>query len=134
MLAFHMFCHQDGKRARELARVPFTNYLKSLVDSACDWTEGLSSADYPGYDKIIAGHKASTMDSQIEGGGAWIGSPAEIIDTIHRMQANVAFEHASMQVNFNLIPHAEALRSLRLFASEVMPHFTAERQAKSLPA
>jgi len=134
MLAFHMFCHQDGKRARELARVPFTNYLKSLVDSACDWTEGLSSADYPGYDKIIAGLKASSMESQIEGGGAWIGSPAEIVDTIHRMQANVAFEHASMQVNFNLIPHAEALRSLRLFASEVMPHFTAEQQAESLPA
>jgi alkanesulfonate monooxygenase SsuD/methylene tetrahydromethanopterin reductase-like flavin-dependent oxidoreductase (luciferase family) len=134
MLAFHMFCHQNGKRARELARAPFTNYLKSLVDSACDWTEGLSSADYPGYDKIIAGLKASTMDSQIEGGGAWIGSPAEIIDTIHRMQANVAFEHASMQVNFNLIPHAEALHSLRLFASEVMPHFTAEQRTESLPA
>src|SRR5262245_17530942 len=51
MLAFHMFCHDDGKKARDLARAPFRNYLKSLVDSACDWTEGLSSADYPGYDK-----------------------------------------------------------------------------------
>ena len=119
---------------RSIARAPFSNYLKSLVDSACDWTEGLSSADYPGYDKIIAGLKASTMESQIEGGGAWIGSPAEIIDTIRRMQANVAFEHASLQVNFNLIPHAEALRSLRLFASDVMAHFTAEHRAKSLSA
>src|SRR3989442_10097292 len=82
MLAFHMFCHEDGRKARELARAPFSNYLKSLVDSACDWTEGLSSADYPGYDKIIAGLKASSMESQIEGGGAWIGSPSEIIDTI----------------------------------------------------
>jgi alkanesulfonate monooxygenase SsuD/methylene tetrahydromethanopterin reductase-like flavin-dependent oxidoreductase (luciferase family) len=134
MLAFHMFCHEDGKKARELARVPFSNYLKSLVDSACDWTAGLSSADYPGYDKIIAGLKASTMESQIQGGGAWIGSPSEIIDTIHRMQANVAFEHASLQVNFNLIPRVEALRSLHLFASEVMPHFMAEHRAKSLSA
>jgi hypothetical protein len=58
----------------------------------------------------------------------------EIIDTIRRMQANVPFEHASLQVNFNLIPHAEALRSLRLFASEVMPHFTAEQRAKSMLA
>jgi hypothetical protein len=49
------------------------------------------------------------------------------------MQANVPFEHASLQVNFNLIPHAEALRSLRLFAAEVMPHF-AEVHAKEMSA
>jgi alkanesulfonate monooxygenase SsuD/methylene tetrahydromethanopterin reductase-like flavin-dependent oxidoreductase (luciferase family) len=134
MLAFHMFCHDDGRKARDLARVPFTNYLKSLVDSACDWTEGLSSADYPGYDKIIAGLKSSTMENQIAGGGAWIGSPAEIVETIRRMQANVAFEHASLQVNFNLIPHGEALRSMRLFASEVMPHFTAAPRVAPLGA
>ncbi|HKN09396.1 MAG TPA: LLM class flavin-dependent oxidoreductase, partial [Pseudomonadota bacterium] len=120
-------------KARELARAPFTNYLGSLVDSACDWTQGLSSADYPGYDKIIAGLKASTMDNQIASGAAWIGSPDEIVETIRTMQANVPFEHASLQVNFNLIPHAEALRSLRLFAAEVMPHF-AEVRAKEMSA
>ena len=134
MLAFHMFCHEDGKKAREIARVPFTNYLASLVDSASDWTQGLSSADYPGYDKIIAGLKASTMDNQIAGGAAWIGSPDEIVATIRTMQANVPFEHASLQVNFNLIPHAEALRSLRLFAAEVMPHFAAEACAEQRTA
>jgi len=134
MLAFHMFCHEDGKKARDLARSPFTNYLASLVDSACDWTQGLSSADYPGYDKIIAGLKASTMENQIASGAAWIGSPDEIVATIRMMQANVAFEHASLQVNFNLIPHAEALRSLRLFAAEVMPHFAAGARVEQISA
>lgn len=131
MFAFHMFCHEDATKARELARIPFTNYLKSLVDSASAWTDGLSSADYPGYDKIIAGLKASSMENQIESGGAWIGSPDEIVATIRRMQANVPFEQASLQVNFNIIAHVEALRSLRLFASEVMPHFTAAPQVGS---
>ena len=134
MLAFHMFCHEDGKKARDLARSPFTNYLASLVDSACDWTQGLSSADYPGYDKIIAGLKASTMENQIASGAAWIGSSDEIVTTIRTMQANVAFEHASLQVNFNLIPHAEALRSLRLFAAEVMPHFAAGARVEQMSA
>ena len=36
-----------------------------------------------------------------------------------------AFEHASLQVNFNTMPYAEALASMRLFAQEVMPRFTA---------
>jgi len=35
------------------------------------------------------------------------------------------FEHASLQVNFNTMPYAEALASMRLFAQEIMPRFTA---------
>jgi hypothetical protein len=33
------------------------------------------------------------------------------------------FEHASLQVNFNTMPYAAALASMRLFAREVMPRF-----------
>jgi len=35
------------------------------------------------------------------------------------------FEHASLQVNFNLMPFDLAMGSMRLFASEVMPRFVA---------
>ena len=35
-------------------------------------------------------------------------------------------------MNFNLIPQAEALRSLRLFAQEVMPRFGADVEAKAI--
>jgi hypothetical protein len=35
------------------------------------------------------------------------------------------FEHASLQVNFNAMPYADALASMRLFAGEVMPRFAA---------
>jgi hypothetical protein len=29
-----------------------------------------------------------------------------------------------MQVNFHMLPHEEALRSMELFGREVIPHFT----------
>src|SRR5713101_318855 len=62
MLAFHMFCHEDGKKAREIARAPYMNYLGSVVAAASDWTDGMSSADYPGYDKIVAQLQAANME------------------------------------------------------------------------
>jgi hypothetical protein len=34
------------------------------------------------------------------------------------------FEHASLQVNFNTMPYAEALASMHLFARKVMPRFS----------
>ena len=124
MVAFHMFCHEDGARAREIARQPLTNYLNSLITAASDWAEGTSSDDYPGYDKMVAQLKAASVDQMIEGGSAWIGTPDEITASIRRIQENCPFEEASLQVNFNLLPHDEAIRSMKLFAHEVMPKFT----------
>ncbi|MBV8650161.1 MAG: LLM class flavin-dependent oxidoreductase, partial [Alphaproteobacteria bacterium] len=111
--------------ARRIARGPINAYLHSLVDAAADWMEGLSSKDYPGYDKVISKLKDANMESLIESGAAWIGSPREITEVISGLGATYgAFEHASLQINFNLIPRDSALDSLRLFGREVLPHFS----------
>jgi len=126
MIAFHMFCDRDGARARIFASPLIDAYLHSLVDAASDWLDGRISQDYPGYDKIIAALRASNAAEQIASGGAWVGSPDEIAATIARLQREFGgFEHASLQVNFNAMPYAEALASMRLFAREVMPRFAA---------
>jgi alkanesulfonate monooxygenase SsuD/methylene tetrahydromethanopterin reductase-like flavin-dependent oxidoreductase (luciferase family) len=122
-----MLVDEDGDRARAIAKKPLEDYLHSLVDAASDWTEGLSSSDYPGYDKVIGKLKTETMETQIASGAAWIGSPADVRATIEGLQEQYGgFEHASLQINFNLLPQAEALRSLELFAREVMPHLVRE--------
>src|SRR6266513_4956812 len=126
MLAFHLYCEPDGERARAFAGPLLDRYLESLADAAADWLDGRTSHDYPGYDKVIAALRASNADEQIASGGAWIGSPDEIAAMIARLQREFGgFEHASLQVNFNTMPYAEALASMRLFAGEVMPRFTA---------
>ena len=125
MIAFHMYCDPEGDRARAFASPLLDRYLESLVDAASDWLDGQTSRDYPGYDKVIAALRASNAAEQIAAGGAWIGSPDEIAATIARLQREFGgFEHASLQVNFNTMPFAPALASMRLFAREVIPRFT----------
>jgi len=124
MIAFHMFCDRDGERARAIAAPLIDNYLRSLVDAASDWLDGRTSQDYPGYDKIIAGLRASNAADQMATGAAWVGTPDEVARTIGTMQEDFGgFEHASLQVNFNLMSFDEAMASMRLFAREVMPRF-----------
>jgi alkanesulfonate monooxygenase SsuD/methylene tetrahydromethanopterin reductase-like flavin-dependent oxidoreductase (luciferase family) len=124
MIAFHMFCDSDGERARAIAAPLIDNYLRSLVDAASDWLDGRISDDYPGYDKVIAGLRASNAADQMATGAAWVGTPNEIAATIARMQHDFGgFEQASLQVNFNLMPFDAAVASMRLFAREVMPRF-----------
>jgi len=122
MLAFHMLCCETREEAVRIAREPLNRYLETLVAAASDWTEGLNSKDYPNYDKIIAGLREETFESQVEKGAAWVGTPDSIVEQIRAYQALVGgFESASMQVNFNLVSLEDAKRSMRLFAREVMP-------------
>jgi alkanesulfonate monooxygenase SsuD/methylene tetrahydromethanopterin reductase-like flavin-dependent oxidoreductase (luciferase family) len=128
MLAFHMFCDADGERARARACPLIDTYLHSLVEAASDWLDGRTSQDYPGYDKVIARLRESRAADQISSGAAWIGSPDEILDQIRHTQDEFgAYEHASLQVNFNMVPLEAALASMRLFAERVMPCFTGGR-------
>ena len=132
MLAFHMYCAPTKAEAVAVAREPLNRYLKSLTDAASAWTEGLSSKDYPGYDKIIAGLRAETFESQVEKGAAWVGTPDEISSQIDAyIELTGGFESASLQINFNTISQQEAERSMRLFAKEVIPRFAGQgRQAR----
>ncbi len=122
MLAFHMFCAPTRDAAVAAARAPLERYLASLVRAASAWTQGLSSKDYPGYDKIIEGLRAETFDSQVAKGAAWVGEPSALVDQIARYRALVGgFDIASLQVNFNTIDAASAEASMRLFSAAVMP-------------
>ncbi|MBM3573013.1 MAG: hypothetical protein FJX52_11775 [Alphaproteobacteria bacterium] len=124
MLAFHMLAASTKDEAMAIAREPLNRYLRSLVDAASAWTEGLNSADYPNYDKIIAGLAQETIDTQMAKGAAWIGTPRDIADAIADYDRKVGgFEVASLQVNFNTISFDVAARSMRLFAEQVLPKF-----------
>ena len=122
MLAFHMFCHEDQATAERIAREPLNRYLRSLVAAASEWMSGEASADYPGYDKIIAMLARDDFDSQVAKCAAWIGTPQRILDTVATYRSRIGdFEIASLQVNFNNITLADAQASMRLFGDAVLP-------------
>ena len=124
MLAFHMFCAETREKAAEIAREPLNIYLKSIVDAASDWISGVASKDYPNYRKMIEIISKETFESQVEKGGAWIGTPDDIRKSITSYDRQVGgFESASLQVNFGMIGQADAEQSMALFARDVMAHF-----------
>ena len=85
---------------------------------------GVASTDYPNNQKMIEFIFKETFETQVEKGSAWVGTPDDIRKAIEQYNAEVrGFESASLQVNFGMIPYAEAEASMKLFPCEVMPHF-----------
>lgn len=64
MLAFHMFCAETREKAAAIAREPLNIYLKSIVNAASDWMSGVSSADYPNYQKMIEIISRETLENR----------------------------------------------------------------------
>lgn len=125
MIAFHMFCHEDPRLAREIPRKSFDDYFRQIYEASQDWVHGTSSKDYKGYDQLVSKLKTLTLESQIESGAAFVGTPAEVRDIVaHSIELYGDYEHASLQINFGSIAYEDARRSMRLFAREVMPEFT----------
>ncbi|MDA0238537.1 MAG: LLM class flavin-dependent oxidoreductase [Proteobacteria bacterium] len=124
MLSYHVLCWPDEVEAADIARPRLNAYLKAFGDSAGDWTAGTASADYPGYDKMIAFIKSDTFDNAVERGAAWVGTPEKIIDQIRSYDEAVGhFDVASLQMNFHGLPTDITEKSARLFSEKVIPHF-----------
>jgi alkanesulfonate monooxygenase SsuD/methylene tetrahydromethanopterin reductase-like flavin-dependent oxidoreductase (luciferase family) len=123
MIAFHMFTDEDGDRARRVADPHIVAYFQALADASAEWGQ-MQSKDYQDYDRMAKRLQGQTMESQLANGSAWIGNPAEVRAQIERLIGMYGqFEHASLQVNFHTISFADALRSMELFARDVMPAF-----------
>ena len=118
MMAFHWLCHPNSAEAANLARGPLNRYLKT-------WAEGVNSADYPGYDKIVAALRQETFESQVAKDAAWVGSPADIIEQVRECDRLIGgFEITSLPVDFNTVSLQDAVVSMRLFANGVVPNLS----------
>lgn len=122
MLAFHMLCDEDGETACSLAREPVNRYLRMLAEAAAEWVGEARSADYPGYEKMIAKLRDDDFDTLHARGSTLAGTPDEITKSLLDYHAAVGgFEVATIQFNFSNIDPRLARRSLELFAKDVLP-------------
>lgn len=124
-----VYCDEDAGRAEEMARKYIGGYYQTVVDHY--EMQGSHLKDTKGYESYVAMQEMANADLErmIEfflSIQVW-GTPAQcydrIVDFTSRTGAgafNGVFSYAGM-------PHADAERSMRLFAREVMP------EVKKLP-
>ncbi len=118
------FCYVAENR--DEARAGFERiakrYLEVFADAVTSW-QGKTSDQYPGYEKMVAGILATTPAKILEGGGAFVGTPEDVVEQIERCAATFGAIEPSMQISFGGSTDAEAFRTLELFAARVMPRF-----------
>lgn len=119
------FCYIAERREEALAgfeRIT-RRYLETFADAVKTW-HGVSSQQYPGYDKLVAGVLAMTPEKVIATNGAFVGTPEDVVAQIRRCEQSFGRIEPSMQINFGGSTDEEAFRTIELLTSRVMPHFS----------
>ncbi|HXU42926.1 MAG TPA: LLM class flavin-dependent oxidoreductase [Burkholderiales bacterium] len=118
------FCYVAEKR--EEAQAGFERicrkYLQTFADAVVSW-QGKSSDQYPGYDKMVASILATTPEKIVQQGGAFVGTPEDVVAQLKACVDTFGVIEPSMQINFGGTRDEEAFRTLELFATGVMPEF-----------
>jgi natural product biosynthesis luciferase-like monooxygenase protein len=118
------FCYVAERRAEAEAGFEriCRKYLEVFADAVVSW-KGKTSDQYPGYDKMVASILATTPEKIVQQGGAFVGTPADVIAQVRTCIDAFGVIEPSMQINFGGTKDEEAFRTLELFASSVMPEF-----------
>jgi alkanesulfonate monooxygenase SsuD/methylene tetrahydromethanopterin reductase-like flavin-dependent oxidoreductase (luciferase family) len=122
MNTFFMCCAETREEAMATGLPHCNQHLKGLADAAKEWLTGASTKDYPGYDKLMAHVLSDTAEKQVQGGSAFIGSPADIVEMLRAYNDKVGgIDSVSLHFTPGAMPVEQAERSIRLFSHDVMP-------------
>jgi alkanesulfonate monooxygenase SsuD/methylene tetrahydromethanopterin reductase-like flavin-dependent oxidoreductase (luciferase family) len=107
---FHVRTHvsESAERAREVATAAISRY--DAISRIGRRSLTVAPAEYDWNMMLATGRNN-------------YGTPEQCIENIHNAMKHYYFDTLTTTFNFGGIPHAEILKSMRLFAREVMPTF-----------
>jgi hypothetical protein len=79
------------------------------------------AAQYASYGKMVESIAGTTIESLLRDRQALIGTPEDVVEQLRYHRDVFGEIEPSIQINFGGIGHAEASRTLELFAGHVMP-------------
>lgn len=116
----HCYLADSHREAVEGYRAPMRRYLELFAEAVDSWKD-CESADYTGYDKMVAGIVSTTPESLLDQQAALVGTPAEVVEQIHYHRGLFGEHEPSLQINFGGLAESEARRTLELLAAQVIP-------------
>jgi alkanesulfonate monooxygenase SsuD/methylene tetrahydromethanopterin reductase-like flavin-dependent oxidoreductase (luciferase family) len=121
-MSFHMHAAETDRQAVAEATPQMEQYVALFRASASAWRERRSSA-YPGYEELVHQLETMTMERVQRERRAFIGSTQTIAELVRNTIELFGDIEPSLSVLWGNMPYEAAERSLRAFASDVMPLF-----------
>jgi alkanesulfonate monooxygenase SsuD/methylene tetrahydromethanopterin reductase-like flavin-dependent oxidoreductase (luciferase family) len=106
----HIYVAESDSRALEEARPAWRAFYDNIQKL---WRDFFTSTI----------HFTNDIEVARKAGAAIVGSPATVRADVEQLVAQTGINYFAPAIAWGSLSHDQAMRSLRLFADEVMPHF-----------
>ncbi|WP_221351034.1 LLM class flavin-dependent oxidoreductase [Streptomyces beigongshangae] len=122
-VSYHAYLAEERSRALAEAERHFADYRTKQLDAYASW-RGVTSDQYPGYEKMEAAVRATGFRDLVEDGNVIVGSPGDAVESLRTVAERYPGAEASLHVRFgDISPHA-ATRTVSLLGRDVLPKLT----------
>jgi len=122
-MSFHAYVAESRAEAVKGYLPAMRTYLDVFSESFGTADPLAQSGQYPGYDKMVEVLRTQRPEDYLENGYAFVGTPDDVVAQIRQVRDLFGEHEPSLQVTFGGLSDAEALRTVDLMASYVMPVF-----------
>lgn len=126
--AYLMFCAETEDEVERIARPAierFQRFGKMVDESRHAYRDPVAYAEFLSFNagkSLYESREALTFDN-FRQSRAVVGTPARCRERIQEIQELYGLDHLILEVNSGAVPHDAVVRSLELFADQVMPAF-----------
>ena len=113
----HFLEREDDARLQQIVHPPMSEYAAAGVEAA---RKPPDPTAYKGYERREAAQRTFTFETYFPG-RVVMGGPKQAIERI-RVLRDAGITQVGLLVDFGSLPQAEIMRSLKVFANEVLPH------------
>jgi alkanesulfonate monooxygenase SsuD/methylene tetrahydromethanopterin reductase-like flavin-dependent oxidoreductase (luciferase family) len=121
-LSYHCYVSDDAGEAYSKGKEYFEQYKQRQLVAVGAWTK-YTSEQYPGYEHLTQAIRSGTYEAAMEATKFFIGTPDQVARQIEEIRGHYGNVEPSLQVNFGNMPQREAIRTVEMFARDVMPAF-----------
>lgn len=113
----------DSTEAVERAQTHFEYDKRQRGEAFSTW-RGITSDHYPGYERAEDAVRKAKFVEVRASGGVIVGDVEEAVAALLEVEKFYPGAEASLQVRFGGVTHQEALRTVRLLGTQVLPRLT----------
>jgi natural product biosynthesis luciferase-like monooxygenase protein len=113
----HFLANDDDAKLQSLVEKPMAEYAAAGIEAA---SKPPDPTAYKGYDRREAGQRELGFETYFPG-RVVMGGPKQAIERIHALK-EAGITQVGLLADFGSLPQEEIMRSLRVFADQVLPH------------
>ncbi|MCB5910257.1 LLM class flavin-dependent oxidoreductase [Streptomyces pinistramenti] len=119
-VSYHAYVAESHAEAVERAEEHYEAYRDKQIEAYSSW-RGSASAQYPGYERMEAAARNTTLSDLMAADNVVIGGVAEVGAALRRIHDLYPGAEISLHCRYGSITQPEALRTVRLLGEKVLP-------------